>query len=183
MEPNIELCEEQGINIFLGKCTHTDSYKVCPGDPVVVEHLKPDHHESHEDSVIPHGCHRGHDGRLMCPSDLHKAFEHGSSCFQVDHRFICEDDLDHIKKHMCVDVGKYEVCGHELFSLFQGEKIHMKDGHELVADFSMGAAVSHHDNHSGMCRTDGKETYCLENVMELYQPPHDCVMFAGEWIC
>jgi len=25
--------------------------------------------------------------------------------------------------------------------------------------------------------------FCLENILDLYETPHDCVMFADEWLC
>ena len=187
MDPHIELCEEKGINIFLGKCVHTDSFKVCPSDPVVVEHLKTDHHEDvgvqhhdqhHFEEVTPEGCYRGHHDKLMCPSDLHRTFEHGS-CFKVDHRFVCEEDMDHIKEKMCLDIGDYNVCDRDMHRLFHGETVHMDDGHEFVADFP----TADHYRHSGLCRTHQDIEFCLDNILDLYSAPHDCVMFAGEWLC
>ena len=40
MEPHIEICGEQALSLFLGKCTESDAFDICPGDPIVVEHLK-----------------------------------------------------------------------------------------------------------------------------------------------
>ncbi len=161
MEPHIALCDENGINVFLGKCVHTDCFKVCPSDPIVVEHLVTDH--AHDEEETPNGCYRGHHGKLMCPSDLHKAFEHGS-CFRVDHRFICEEDMDHIKEEKCVTIGEYELCGLDMFRLFHGEHITMADGHELVPDFP----TAHVDHHSALCRTHQDIEFCLENILDLY---------------
>ena len=25
--------------------------------------------------------------------------------------------------------------------------------------------------------------FCLENILDLYEAPHDCVMIADEWLC
>lgn len=171
MEPHIELCDEQAINVFLGKCVENDGFNVCPSDPIVVEHLK-------TAEEIPEGCYKGKHGKPMCPSDLYDVFEHGS-CFRVDHKFICQEDMDSISERMCVNVGEYEVCGEDLFHLFHGEPVHMHDDYELIADFP----TSHVDRHSALCREHDGIEFCLENILDLYQAPHDCVMFAGEWLC
>ena len=59
----------------------------------------------------------------------------------------------------------------------------MPDGHKLVADF----ATSEVDHHSALCReyleSNEFNYYCLEDVLAMYQAPHDCVMFDGEWLC
>ena len=55
----------------------------------------------------------------------------------------------------------------------------MHDGHELVADFP----TLHNDRHSALCRMHEGIDFCLENIIDLYSPPHDCVMFSGEWLC
>ena len=87
MNPNINLCDEAAIQIFLGNCvTTSDGFKVCPQDPIVVEHLKTD-----DEPVLP---------------NLHDAFEYGR-CFKVDHAYICEDDLEAIQADQCVDVTHY----------------------------------------------------------------------------
>ena len=114
----------------------------------------------------------------MCPSDLYSVFEHGS-CFRVDHKFICEEDMDHITDELCVDINSYHVCGIDLYNLFHGEGVIMHDGHSLLADF----ATPDYDHHSALCRMHKDIEFCLENVLDLYKPPHDCVMFAGDWIC
>ncbi len=184
MEPGIELCDEQAINMFLGKCTHTDSFKICPSDPIVVEHLESVHGDDHHHSETIHatethtGCYKGKHGQLMCKSDLGRAFEHGS-CFKVDHRFVCEEDLDHIKETECADIGNYAVCGLDMYNLFHGEPVKMSDGHDLIAEFP----TAEHDPHSGLCRKHQDIEFCLENILDLYKAPHDCVMFSGEWLC
>ena len=99
----------------------------------------------------------------MCPSDLHKAFAHGS-CFRVEHKFICEEDLSHIKQTMCVDINDYHVCGLDMFNLFHGEEVSMRDGHILKADF----ATPVHDHHSALCRKHEGIEFCLENILDLY---------------
>ena len=114
----------------------------------------------------------------MCPSDLYSAFNH-SSCFRVDHTFICEEDMQHITDSMCVDVANHQVCGHELYALFHGDDVVMHDGHNLTADF----ASEHHDPHSDLCRRHMGIEYCLSTILDLYSAPHDCVMFGGEWLC
>ena len=147
----------------------SNGFKICPSDPIVVEHLKTDDHE---------GCHRSAHGKLMCPADLHTAFEHGS-CFNVDGKFICEEDMDHIKEQMCVNINQYHVCGTDLYSLFHGEEVAMHDGHRIKAEF----ATPFYDHHSALCRRHDGIEFCLENILDLYKPPHDCVKFDGEWIC
>ena len=69
MQPHIELCDEDAINVFLGKCVQSDGFKVCPSEPVVVEHLKTETEDRH----VPKGCYMEH-GKMMCPSDLSHAF-------------------------------------------------------------------------------------------------------------
>ena len=53
------------------------------------------------------------------------------------------------------------------------------DGHHLKSHF----ATAHHDPHSALCREHEGMQFCLENILDLYEAPHDCVMFADEWIC
>ena len=55
----------------------------------------------------------------------------------------------------------------------------MTDGHTLVADF----ATAQLDSHSALCREHHDLEFCLENILDLYKPPHDCVLFADEWVC
>lgn len=177
MEPGIEVCDEHAIQLFLGKCVDQDGWKICPGEPVVVEHLG--HDEAyHGDEHTPPECHRNKHGKLMCPSDLYRAFDHGS-CFRVHHKFVCEEDMTHITEDMCIDVEPYHICGLDMHRLFHGEEVEMKDGPILKADF----ATPVYDRHSALCRIHEDIEFCLENILDLYQPPHDCVMFAGEWLC
>ena len=182
MDPAIDICDEHGIQLFLGKCVETDSWRVCPSEPVVVEHLG--HEDEHLETALshgehtPHDCHRNKHGALMCPSDLYRAFDHGS-CFRVHHKFICEEDMTHIEDDKCIDAHPYKICGLDMHRLFHGEEVAMHDGHLLKADF----ATPIYDRHSALCRTHDGIEFCLENILDLYQPPHDCVMFAGEWLC
>ena len=83
------MCDEKAIKLFLGKCIKEDGFKVCPGEPVVVEHLHTQEHHTSEDHY-----HLAHQQRHVAIAELHKAFQHGS-CFKVDHTFVCEEDLDH----------------------------------------------------------------------------------------
>ena len=71
------------------------------------------------------------------------------------------------------------MCEEELAGLFRGERVTMHDGHRLVADFPK----PHHDHHSALCREHEEMEFCLENILDLYEVPHDCVMFDGEWLC
>ena len=170
MDPHIEICDEKAISIFLGKCVESDGFEICPNDPVVVEHLQTEEAQ--------HGCLMSHRGVQMCPEDLDGAFRHGD-CFRVDHKFICEEDMDFIRDAMCVDVNQYHVCDHDLYDLFAGENVITHDGHHLAVDF----ATPHHDPHSALCREHEGMEFCLEDILELYEAPHDCVKFADEWIC
>ena len=172
IDGHIKICDEKAIQIFLGKCVEEDGFEICPGEPVVVEHLKTEAH-------TPEGCHRGEHDKLYCVEDLFKAFKHGD-CFRAGHKFICEEDIDIIKHDdMCVMIDGYKICDKELFELFRGDNIEMHDGHHLVADFP----TAHHDPHSALCREHEQMEFCLENILDLYDAPHDCVMFANEWIC
>jgi len=120
MDPHIELCEDKAMSLFLGKCVQADGFEVCPSEPVVVEHLKsePEH--------VPRGCYKGAHEKIECvdEQDLLHAFHHGS-CFKVDHKFICQEDMDHIMDTMCVDIEHYHVCHDSLHRLFQGEHVKM----------------------------------------------------------
>ena len=121
--------------------------------------------------------HRQHHGPAL--ADLRPAFKHGS-CFRVGYKFVCEEDLDHMKESdMCIGFGIYNVCNDDLVGLFHGDRVSMHDGHHLVADFP----TPHHDHHSALCREHEEMEFCLENILDLYDVPHDCVMFAGEWLC
>ena len=100
----------------------------------------------------------------MCPSDLHKAFQHGS-CFRVDNKFICEEDLEHVSRDMCIDIEDYHVCDVDLLNLFHGEQVVMHDGHKLLADF---VKKSTEDHHSALCREHEGIEFCLENILDLY---------------
>ena len=94
MEPRIEICNEDAISIFLGKCAEIDKFEICPSDPIVVENMQ---------QHVPEGCHVNNHDKVMCPHDLYSAFDHGS-CFKVGSQFICEDDMNSVVKHMCVKV-------------------------------------------------------------------------------
>lgn len=157
MDPHIELCDEKAIAVFLGKCTRADNFEVCPSDPVVVEHLKT------EEEPVPAGCKRDAHGDIYCKSALNSAFEYGS-CFKVDQKFICEEDMDHIGDEMCVTIGDYEVCNADLVNLFHGEQIKMDDGHAMHADFPR----PHYNYHTALCRHHEGEDYCLEDVLGMY---------------
>lgn len=87
--------------------------------------------------------------------------------------------MDHITESGCVRVHDYEICGEEMYELFQGDPVFTHAGHQLVAEF----ANAHHDDCSGMCRTHEGIKFCVNDILELYQPPHDCVMFADVWMC
>ena len=39
-DPAIEICDEDGISVFLGKCVEANGFKVCPLKPVIYEHLE-----------------------------------------------------------------------------------------------------------------------------------------------
>lgn len=119
-----------------------------------------------------------HHGDKMCPDDLDRAFEFGD-CFRVDDKFICEEDMDHILHTMCVDINGYKICDQQLYDLFDGKQVVTHDGHHLESHF----ATAHHDPHSALCRENEGMQFCLENILDLYEAPHDCVMFADEWIC
>jgi len=72
--------------------------------------------------------------------------------------------MHRIMHTQCVDVSKYHVCGNELYDLFNGDEVVMKDGHHLVADF----ATEHYDPHSNLCRKVGKDEYCLDHILDMY---------------
>ena len=55
----------------------------------------------------------------------------------------------------------------------------MHDGQSLIADF----AKPEDDHHSSLCREHDGIEFCLETILDMYQAPHDCVMFGEEWIC
>ena len=80
---------------------------------------------------------------------------------------------------MCVDIQDYHICGPDLLSLFHGEEVTMHDGQSLIADF----AKPEYDHHSSLCREHDGIEFCLETILDMYQAPHDCVMFGEEWIC
>ena len=94
MEPRLEICEEEAIALFLGKCTEVDGFDICPSDPIVVENLR---------RHVPKGCHLNKHDKVMCPHDLYGAFEHGA-CFMVNGQYICEEDMDRVLDHMCLKV-------------------------------------------------------------------------------
>ena len=174
MDHHIELCQEKAISIFLGKCAQADGFEICPSDPVVVEHLKSEHED------IPKGCYKDVHDKLECPqkADFYKAFRHGS-CFKIDQKFLCQEDMDHIMDSLCVNVEKYHICNDNLHKIFLGEPVKMDDGHILQGEF----ATAHQDKHSGLCRHHEGFDICLENIIDLYTQPHDCVTYADEWIC
>lgn len=174
MDPNIELCDEKGISLFLGKCVESDSFEVCPSDPIVVEHLKDE-----EEEEVPHGCFRDVNSKITCPKDMRDAFKHGS-CFKVAQKFVCEEDMDKIMGSFCVDVERYNICNQDLIDLFKGDPISMNDGRSFIAEFPKG---KHGKRFSGLCRHHEGLDICLENIVDLYKQPHDCVMYADEWIC
>lgn len=75
---------------------------------------------------------------------------------------------------MCVKINDYEICDLNLYSLFAGDELVMTDGQRLLAHF----ADDH--SHSNLCRDDpeGNE-YCLDEILDLYEPPHDCLKIDG----
>ena len=147
-EAGIEICDQDGISVFIGKCVLANGYKVCPEMPVLVEHIKSETDAGdYETSDLPQGCHFNDHGKLMCSLDFQRAFQHGS-CFRIEERFICKDDLERIKSDMCVDVRDYSVCGADLMYILKGEQVRMPDGHKIVGDF----ATSEVDPHSALCR-------------------------------
>ena len=146
---------------------------------MIVEHLKSADEDQEHEKHVPVGCNRDKHGQPMCPSDLYSVFPFGSSCFRVDQKFVCEEDLEHISKSMCINIQDYHVCGPDLLNLFHGQEVLMHDGHKLLANF----ATENEDHHSALCRDHEGIEFCLERVLDLYQAPHDCVMFGGEWLC
>lgn len=172
MNPSIQLCDEKAIQVFLGKCTESDGFKVCPTEPVVVEHLK-------TEDEIPEDCYHNTHGELMCPSDLYSAFDYGN-CIRVDHTWICEDDMNHIEDTMCAEVGHYNICDKDLYDLFHGEDVMMSDGHHLDVSIPSEHRRGAHDD---ICRRHEGIEFCMDNILDLYSQPHDCVMFSGEWLC
>lgn len=86
MEPRLEMCNEDAIALFLGKCTEVEGFEICPSDPIVVENMQ---------RHIPEGCHLNKHDKVMCPHDLYGAFKHGS-CFRVGTQYICEDDMESV---------------------------------------------------------------------------------------
>ena len=164
MDESLELCSEKAIQIFLGNCVQSDNgYKVCPGAPIVVGLPKIDteiEEEHHSPSDI---------------SDLESAFDNGE-CFLADHKFICEEDLDLLTDKMCMAIGDYDVCDADLHRLFHGEQVVLEDGYKIVADFDR-------PGYDSLCREYGGEEKCLDDIFDLYEAPHDCVMFDGNWLC
>ena len=55
----------------------------------------------------------------------------------------------------------------------------MHDGHKLHANF----ATEKEDRHSALCRDQKGNQFCLEQILDMYQAPHDCVKIGGEWLC
>ena len=136
----------------------------------MVEHKETEVH-------VPQGCHKDAHGKLVCPSDLYTAFKHGQ-CFRVGYKFVCEDEMPQITHDMCLPVNHTTVCGSELYQLFHGESLQTADGRLLVPEFStVGKDLSR------MCRTHQGVEFCRDDISELYEQPHDCVMLAGEWHC
>ena len=80
---------------------------------------------------------------------------------------------------MCVEVGDYEMCDADLYRLFSGEDIVMADGHHLQASFE----GSYSDEYTALCRRHNHMDICLENIVDLYAAPHDCIMIANHWHC
>lgn len=175
MTEYLPICDEQALGLFLGHSVEFEGWTIHPSEPVYVE---PERQE--EVITVPRGCHYNHYNELVCPrNDLDFAFEQ-SKCFKVDHQFVCQDDLDHhIRDTGCHVIHGTEICGDNLHSLFRGEHVQLHNGNWVHAEFE-----GHHDPHYGdQCRMHQGVDFCLENVHDLYEVPHDCVMLAGEWKC
>lgn len=132
MEPRLEICDENAIALFLGKCTEVDSFDICPSDPIVVENMH---------KHVPDGCHVNQHDKVMCPHDLYGAFQHGS-CFKVGGQYICEDDMQSVIEHMCLkvkdpynDMHHHAICNEDLYSLFHGDHVEV-DGAHYQAELS-----------------------------------------------
>ena len=87
--------------------------------------------------------------------------------------------MDRILDTMCVDVNHYQICDHELYDLFNGEDVIAHDGHHFSTHFSS----PYHDTNSALCREHEGMEFCLDNIVDLYEPTHDCIKYADEWIC
>mmetsp|Transcript_23665 Transcript_23665/g.29308 ORF Transcript_23665/g.29308 Transcript_23665/m.29308 type:complete len:89 (+) Transcript_23665:1105-1371(+) len=88
--------------------------------------------------------------------------------------------MDKILEHMCVNVEHHKICNVDLMNLFHGKPVQMHDGHTFLAEFPTAKT---HDKFSRLCRHHEGFDICLENIVDLYKQPHDCIMFADEWIC
>ena len=103
VQAGVEICDQDAISVFIGKCVLANGYKVCPQMPVNVEHIKSEIDAGDYDSDLPQGCHLNDHGKVTCALDFQRAFQHGS-CFRLEQKFVCKDDLERIKSEMCVNV-------------------------------------------------------------------------------
>lgn len=172
----INVCEELGIGLFLGKCVVEDGWNICPTEQ---HHMTPAHHmapaahhhaapqpavhhyepvQHHRgaplpaEHILPEGCQYDHLGQVVCTSQsttihLGAAFQLGD-CFKVAHQFVCQDDLPLIEQTGCHSVHHTEFCGKDLESLFSGHDVHLSNGDVVHAEFE-----THQSAHlSNMCR-------------------------------
>ena len=97
----------------------------------------------------------------------------------VGHQFVCKDDLKEVKKTGCIVIHDHDICEEDLVDLFHGEHIPLSNGASIHANFQQV-----HGSHYGeMCRMHQGVDFCLENIHDLYEQPHDCVMLGGDWKC
>ena len=83
-----------------------------------------------------------------------------------------------IIENQCVKIETKVVCGQKMYELFTGETIYV-DG----AQFELNLPTKHH-SFDDLCRPlKGQEHVCQEEIEDIYQPPHDCVMIDSHWYC
>ena len=147
-DDNLQVCDQQGIHLFLGRCAEQNGYQICPLQSQPIYHVEITK-ERERDSD---GCIEGPPGgKKLCPSDLLKAFDK-DECFLVDHQFICEEDLEYITETMCLQINNEQLCDFDLYNLFAGKRVSLDKGRGSVQ-----AKFADDQSYSNLCRHTDNE--------------------------
>lgn len=90
---------------------------------------------------------------------------------------MCVQLKSHAAENKDIVVKDHPVCNGDLYDLFGGNHVEVKGNH-FQAEFSTPDL-----DHGEQCRDHQGVEFCKEQITELYQEPHDCVMILDEWHC